>query len=99
MRYEKPAVMELNARTVSGQDPLACIPGNGVVPIGCNPGSYDASCYPGTVGYQFADDCIPGTGAGAGFSCLVGNGAGWECAGGIAPEFPGACTAGPSIAL
>ena len=97
MRYEKPIVMDLNARAASGQVPLACIAGGGVTPPGgCVPGSNDAACYAGTGGTEYSGDCIPGVSAGPDASCLAGNAADWECAAGVTPVYSGACTVGPS---
>jgi hypothetical protein len=97
MKYEKPTVLDLNARAVQGQNPLACLAGTGVATIDCAPGAADltTACYAGTNGYTWADDCMPGLDALSGNgSCFAGIAA-YECsAGGTATAHNPTCTTG-----
>lgn len=93
MKYDKPIVVELSNGARARGGPLSCLPGGVVEPFyHCGPGSADASCYAGTNGAQFADDCQAGSDPG--HSCVSGTGAGWECGGGAAAELPRPCTVG-----
>jgi hypothetical protein len=98
MRYEKPVVMELNERALSGTGSLACQSGPVVSPTSaCNTGSLDVACYAGGGGTFDTADCRAGSDAtvGAG-SCLSGGTAGYECAAGSSPVYVRSCTVGPS---
>ena len=96
MRYEKPVIIPLNNRAVSG-GPDACMSGTGVAAITCFAGGNDAACYTGDVGLAVAEDCLPGTSP-DGASCVPGTTAdAYECAGGSGPLYAGTCTVGPSI--
>jgi hypothetical protein len=103
MKYEKPIVMDLNARArhAAGQGPLACI--NGVTATGsgesCGAGnSADFTCLSGTSGY-FSFSCLSGGSASTG-DCLNGTAATGYCSGGsgqLGSPDPYGCSAGPTI--
>jgi hypothetical protein len=96
MQYQKPVILDLSGRAAAGQGPLACMTGNGVIPITCFEGGNDAACYTGTVGLPVIEDCLHGTSPN-GASCVPGTSAtAYECAGGSSPLYPGTCTEGPS---
>jgi len=84
MRYEKPVVINLNNRAVSGA-PEACL--SGATPTG--------ACGTGNSGDTTDDDCLAGTTAGGdGASCLSGGSAVPECAsGGLGDS--ASCASGP----
>ena len=85
MRYEKPIVMNLNARarSAAGQVPLGCVSGPAAT-------GFEA-CGVGT-GAGF--NCLAGTGGAGGPSCLSGGVAdGGDCLSGTS-AIPGYCSAG-----
>ena len=97
MRYEKPMLMDINARPVSGQDPLSCFDGN-------DPGTqggYDI-CDVGTAAENyFWPTCVEGHGAVPAPGepttlCNTGGAANYCDAGGGGYLYPDNCTAGPS---
>ena len=97
MKYEPPIAFDLGGRAAAGHEPLACMTGDGVVPITCFDGGNDAACYTGNVGLPVIEDCLNGTSPN-GASCVPGTSASaYECAGGSNPLYPGTCTVGPSI--
>ncbi len=97
MRYEKPIVVNLNARATNGQDPLACFPGGTVAPVACATGANDTFCETGTGGVVYpGQDCYNGVTPVAGYTCAAGGTAGYECAAGATPTHGGVCTVGPS---
>lgn len=102
MRYEKPAVMDLNVRPVSGQIPLSCY--SGTAPG--SQGGYDV-CSVGTGAYShFWPACVAGPdpealGDPGGYEvCVSGAAAAPWCdtGAGAAINMPDTCTAGPSDA-
>ena len=101
MHYEKPIVMELNARArVTGQTPNACIAGlaadmnetcvdGALAAWACVPGGSPGtgySCTPGTNPDDSLGDCVDGTAA---FQCVPGAGGAvdpYGCRSGPFPE-------------
>jgi len=94
MRYEKPLVMDLDARTVEGQEPLSCYSGD-------QPGGWEY-CGDGAGGSQFANPCITGHAAGGDpglpVVCLAGPAATYCDAGAAGTGIGDDCTTGPSDA-
>lgn len=89
MRYEKPVVINLGDRAVSG-GPEACFSGDAV-------GS--GVCALGNSGSTDTQDCLAGLGAsGSNAACLSGGSAGQECGTGADPNIMGSCTSGPTYA-
>ena len=96
MRYEKPTVVDLNGRAAHGQNPLGCMPG-GTVAGYCTAGGDPTTCSTGTGGTIYpGQDCYAGTTPVAGYGCLAGVTADFECSSGGTPGYVGTCTVGPS---
>ena len=108
MRYEKPRIMDLNARSVAGQaDPNLCWPGS-QASTGGSPGTFTEDCFAGTGGAGGDPGmCTSGHSPVGGYECYAGgtptqNGYGQGmCNAGGAPSATdsGGCRVGPSNAL
>jgi hypothetical protein len=99
MRYEKPNVIELNARArAAGQGPLACVDGSaaGGADETCGVGSSAGfTCSPGTSGAAGAT-CYAGSSPSGGFEdCLSGTSAYYCEAGAGGNDDPFGCRSGP----
>ena len=99
MRYEKPIVMNLNARArpAAGQGPLGCVSGPAAGQWeSCGSGGSAWSCLTGgrPRGYQ---SCMPGDEAGLGGDCLSGTEVSYSCeAGTYGSDDPYGCNSGPT---
>jgi hypothetical protein len=99
MHYEKPMVMELNARArVTGQTPNACIAGlaasgDETCVDGVNAGF---SCVPGVNPGGLGISCAPGTSPDDGFADCADGATAFYCTPGIGgSEDPEGCRSGP----
>lgn len=93
MRYEKPMVITLNGRMVSGADPLSCVGGNNAFPV-CGVGNFPAVSS-GCVNGPTDTECAEGSSAVHG--CVDGAGntaAGGECTTGLIGDTYPLCKSG-----
>jgi len=100
MRYEKPMLMEIDARPAAGQGPEACVSGPAAGTFEtCNVG--DAAGWSCVVGPQPGayESCAPGGAADNYADCISGSVVWYYCeAGTDGGNDPYGCQAGPSFA-
>jgi hypothetical protein len=98
MKYQKPIILDLNARAASGQVPLMCINGGSAGgPLeNCAYGVAAGACSPGNGG-NYGDPCMSGNTPNYGNEGCISGGSAEECGAGSSVNFNFGCNVGPSI--